>query len=429
MTGNSPAPQAPTLFYGWVLVAVLLILLSLGQGVAIYMYSLVAGAVNTEFGATRFMLMLGSTGMFLMIGLCSPVLGRLLDRYPSKGILLAGAIAMGLGFMLVALSVHIWMVVASYVVFLGVGAAILSPLATSTLLSRWFVRRRGLAIGIATLGTQFGGFVFPPIVAATMEAYSWRIAIGGLGLAILVILPPVIWLLVVDRPENKGQLPDGQSLPVAAEGQGAAPRPVAPKLGFAELLLQRNFLLVVAIVGVVVATNTLLLTNLALFAAEVGETPARGALLVSLTSLLGIAFSPLVGWLCDTISIRLVAALVTLFLALACFIFGVANTYPLLLLATFFQGVGGGGVFPLWASLVGHLYHTRVYGQVMGSVTLLISISTAMAPVLGGWSYDVTGGYRFMFLVLLALLILVLLLTPLLRVPRDQGEKFGAALA
>ncbi len=182
----------------------------------------------------------------------------------------------------------------------------------------------------------------------------------------------------------------------------------------------------VAIVGAGVATNTVLLANLSLFATDLGEPPVRGAFLVSLVALLGIFFSPFIGWLCDVIHIRVATVLVTLSLAAACAVFSLATTYPLLLLATCFMGVGGGGVFPLWASLVGRLYHTRVYGQVMGATTLVTALFTALGPPFGGWVHDTTDSYRWLFLTLLGVLVAVTAMAAFLRVPGREADKFGA---
>lgn len=411
----------PTLFYGWILVAVMLLLLSVGWGTTVYMFSVVAGALYSEFNPSRAVLMTCSTGMMLMVGLSSPLLGRLLDRYPNKLILAMGSLSMGFGFIAVSVSPAIEAVVLSYILLIGLGMATLSTLTVSTLLSRWFVRRRGLAIGIAALGTQFGGFLYPPIFAAAMESYDWRIAIGGLGLLILVVLPLFIWLFIVDSPEHKGLHPDGDSEPSAAPTSG--PAAGGATLSLRQLFVQRNFLLVVGIVGSAVAANTVLLANLALFATDLGEQAVQGAFLVSLVALLGIFFSPFVGWLSDAINIKWVTVLVTASLATSSLIFSLADNYTTLLIAAVFMGVGGGGVFPLWASLVGKLYDTRVYGQVMGATTLVIALFTAIGPPLGGWIHDSTESYRLLFLLLLGLLSIMTVLTGLIRVPSTSVSK------
>ena len=280
------------------------------------------------------------------------------------------------------------------------------------------VRRRGLAIGIAALGTQFGGFLYPPIFAAAMEAYEWRLALGSLGLLIVLIMPVLIRLFIVDQPADKGLHPDGDDAPAAAE---ATNRAKPAKLSLLSLFKQRNFVLVVLIVGAAVATNTVLLANLSLFATDLGEEAVRGAFLISLVALLGIFFSPFVGWLSDVINIKWVTALITASLAVCCLIFSVATSYPILLTAAFFMGVGGGGVFPLWASLVGKLYDTRIYGQVMGATTRVIALFTAAGPPFGGWVHDTTQSYRLLFLTLLVILAVMTLLITFIKVPQT-GE-------
>lgn len=408
-------PHKP--FYGWILVGAMLLLLSVGWGTTVYMFSVVAGALYTEFNPTRLVLMTCSTGMMLMVGLSSPVLGKLLDRYPNKYLMLAGTVSMGIGFICIAFSTHIGMVVVSYILPIGFGMATLSTLTVSTLLARWFVRRRGLAIGIAALGTQFGGFVYPPVFASVMASYDWRIAIGGLGLLILLIVPILVWVLVVDRPEDKGLFPDGDETPTETPSADQS----AATLSFWQLLGQRNFLLVVFIVGAAVATNTVLLANLALFATDLGEAPVKGAFLISLVALLGVFFSPAVGWLSDMINIKWVTAIITASLAGSCLVFSVAANYPMLLAAAFLMGIGGGGVFPLWASLVGKLYDTRIYGQVMGATTLIIALFTAVGPPFGGWVHDTTDSYRLLFLTLLAILGLMTALITLIKVPTQTN--------
>ena len=412
----------PKLFYGWVLVAVMLLLLSVGWGTTVYMFSVVAGALYQEFEPTRLVLMICSTGMMLMVGLSSPLLGKLLDRYPNKWIMLCGTLSLGLGFIGISLSADIWMVVASYVLLIGAGMATLSTLTVSTLLARWFVKRRGLAVGIAALGTQFGGFIYPPLFAQAMQAYDWRVAIAGVGGLILLIVPAAIWFLVTDKPEDKGQYPDGASEPAQSQQTSSseqnAGEPVQLSLG--TLFTQRNFLLLVGIVGSAVATNTVLLANLSLFATDLGETAVRGAFIISLVAFLGIFFSPFVGWLSDVVPIKTVTAIVTGSLAISCLLFSMANTYPMLLAAALFMGVGGGGVFPLWASLVGKLYSLKVYGQVMGASTLVIALLTAIGPPFGGWIHDTTGSYRQLFLTLLVILAVMTVLIAWIRVPTAQ---------
>ncbi len=419
-SGNSPA--GPRVFYGWILVVLLLFLLSVGMGTSMYMYSVVAGAVGEEYAAGRFVLMAGSTGMLLLLGLCSPLLGTMLDRYPSKWILMGGAVVMGLGFVWIALSTHIWMVVASYILFIGVGAATLSTLTTATLLTRWFVRHRGLAIGIGTLGTQFGGFFYPPLLAAAMETWDWRIAIGGLGVLIMVIVPLIIWWLVVDRPEDLDLQPlGGESSDGPGVGKASKPGGV-PRLSFPQLFAHRNFLLVVLVIGVSSATNTTLLANLVRHGPG-GARRARGVpgiaggvaggVFQSLPGLVGRRDQYQGGDRPDDVRVGRLLPGVQRRRQLSPVVAG--------------GGLSSAGAGGFRAAVVGHLYHNRVYGQVMGSTTLVVSIFTAAAPLFAGWVHDTTGSYRLVFITLLAIILVLMLCITLIRVPREQSDKFGAA--
>ncbi len=409
------------IFYGWYLVALTLFLQSVGVGTTLYMYSVIAGAIGTDMPSARSVLMLGSTGMLVVGALLSPVIGRLLDRHAMKWIIISGGIALGLGFVLLGFSTKIWHVVLCYMLFMGVGLTALGSVVASTLLARWFVRYRGLAIGISALGTQFGGFAYTPMLAALIEAHDWRIAVMLMGLVILILVPVAAYLWVVDHPAQKQLEPDGKkALPVATGAAGSADIPTQPDVGlpFHKLMLQRNFIILFIFAGSLGGVvNNAVIANLSLFATDLGESVTRGAFLVSLLAFIGLFTSPLTGWLGDRINIKIVAVALTLSMAAAAFLFSIADSYPLLLGATIFQGMAGGGFFPLWALLVARLYHLSVYGQVMGTTAVAAFGGAAIGPVLAGWLYDLTDSYRLIFLIFLAMLLLVAGLVTMLRPP------------
>lgn len=412
------------IFYGWFLVALTLFLQSVGVGTTLYMYSVIAGAIGADMPTARSVLMLGSTGMLLLGAALSPLLGRLLDRYPMKWIIVSGGVALGVGFILLALSTHIWHVVVCYMVFMGVGLTALGSVPASTLLARWFVRYRGLAIGISALGTQFGGFAYTPMLAAMIDAQDWRIALTLMGIAILVTVPLAAYLWVVDHPEDKGLVADGEPAEPAGNASGQAQgRPAQPEhpdagVPFYKLITQPNFIILflfAATLGGVV--NNAVIANLSLFATDIGETVTRGAFLVSLLAFIGLFTSPLTGWIGDRIDVKYVAVALCLFMATAALLYSVADSYRMLLVATVFQGMAGGGFFPLWALLVARLYHLSVYGQVMGTTAVGAFGGAAIGPVFAGWLYDVTGSYRAVFLIFLATLAVVTVLVTRLRTP------------
>lgn len=420
-------------FYGWWLVVICLFVVSIGFGAGVYLYSVIADAMQETYPGSRFLLMMGITGLLIAMALMSRKVGMLIDKYPIKYTLMGGSLAMGLGFILIALSTNIWQVITVYTVFIGAGAATLSGLTATTLLSRWFVRHRGLAIGIAALGSQFGGFVYPPIMAHVIETYEWRTAVASLGILISVCIPLLTYFWVVDQPAQKGLHPDGalreltfRQDPEEIQGQltntkeAIEPeienKPV-PTIRLRYLLSQSNFLILALTIGVASAVSTTTIANLSLFATDLGETPERGAFLISILSIIGVASSPLVGRLCDIWNMKLISISLFICSAVAALVFMSATSYHLLLFAALLQGAAGGGIYPLWACLVGRIYDSTIYGQIMGSTTLVVFLIIAPAPLMAGWIHDVTGSYRMLFVVMLTLMVACALTISKLQLP------------
>lgn len=426
-------------FYGWWLVLISLLVVSIGFGASVYLYSVIADALQQTYPGSRFLLMMGITGLLVAMALMSPKVGRLIDKYPIKYTLIGGSVVMGTGFILIALSTNIWQVIVLYTLFVGAGAATLSGLTVTTLISRWFVRHRGLAIGIAALGSQFGGFLYPPLMAHLIELYEWRLVVASLGITIIVAMPLLTYFVVVDQPHYKGLRPDGdvheQDVPPRSvenndSGENVIPAPALsgpgldqkPNISFGYLLSQPNFLLIALTIGAASAINTTMIANLSLFATDLGESPGRGAYLVSLFSIIGVVSSPLIGRFCDIYNVKTISVGIFICSAIATLVFTVATSYPLLLFASLLQGTAGGGLYPLWACLVGRVYHTSIYGQMMGATTLVVFLIIAPAPLLAGWIYDITGSYRILFILMLALMVVCAALIGKLRIPYQQNN-------
>ncbi len=397
-------------FYGWWLVLVCLLMQGIAAGVTIYLYSIIAGEVEREFSAGRAVVMLGLTGSSITTALIAPKLGDWLDRLPIRRIVTISALLMGSGFLAMSFTPSVWGFVLSYAILVAAGTVGLSMLIAPLLLSRWFLRYRGLAMGIAALGTQVGGFLCPPLLTALIEAFDWRVAMQAVGIFVILVVP-LLASLIVDRPESIGLAPDGdERVPDAASATEQAP-PVALR----QILRDRNFWFAGFGIAVMVAMFTTVLANLALFATDIGTPRDRAALLISLYAVVGVVFSPLIGRFCDRFDIRWVFALLMVVNIGAMALFAVAGTYIGLFLATALIAVSGGGLMPFWGALIGKLFDIRMYGRVMGAMTLFTVAAASLAPILSGWLFDVTGSYRTLFLVLMALNALPLFYLPLMR--------------
>lgn len=407
-------------FYGWWLVLVCLLVQAVAAGVTIYFYSLLAGEVDQEFSSGRALVMLGLTGSGITTSLLAPKMGDWLDRHSIRLIVSCSALAMGTGFIAMSYTPTVWGFIVSYAVLVATGTVTLSMLFAPLLLSRWFLRRRGLAIGIAALGTQLGGFVVPPLIALVIEAYDWRIAVRAVGLLVVVVIPLLSWRTIIDRPQLVGLGPDGDQPLEAAPDSGTDSQ--RPPPGLAAILRDRSFWLAGFGIAVMVAMFTTVLANIAFFATDTGADRDQAAWLISLYALVGIVFSPLIGRFCDQFDIRLVFAGLLITNILALILFRGAENYQSLIYATALVAVSGGGFMPFWGAMIGRLFPLSQYGTVMGAMTLFAVSASSLAPILSGVLFDATGNYQVLLLALTLLMVVALLCVPLIR----SGQKIQA---
>lgn len=418
----------PKIYYGWWLVLVCLLIQAVSAGTTIYIFSVFAKEYEIAFEAGRATIMLGLTGMYIAVALVAPKLGKLLDRYSIRRVMIGSGIVMGAGFVIMSFSTSVWHIVGGYTVFISAGMATLVMIACPALLSRWFVRYRGLAIGIAALGTQFGGFTFPPTVAFLIDAFDWRFALRSVGIFGAMSITLLVWFLVYDRPEDRGLHADGDA--EAPDSKAAAtPRRAAPSAAtLLDVFKVRNFWLGTFGLALMYAMVNVALANLALFATDIGTPKEKAAFLVSIFALVGMVASPTIGRFTDVADLRLLLGSM-----LACSVTGlsmylVANTYTGLAIATAIIAIPGGSLIPITGALAGRLFDLSMYARAFGAITLFTMTFSALAPMLSGWVFDVTGSYRFFFRVFIGLLVVAFVLALMIRKDAHEQDEGASAL-
>ena len=198
-------------FYGWVIVAVVFV--SMGIGVnARTAFSLLFPPILDEFRWDRAVTAGAFSFGFLVSAIMSPLLGRMMDRVGPRAVMELGVVLMAAGLLLAPLTTEPWHLYATLGVLVGGGSVCLGYSGQSLFLPNWFVRRRGLATGIAFAGVGVGSIVLLPSVQLVIESAGWRTACWTMGLLVLVVLAPIN-LLLRKRPEDMGLQPDGDAAP------------------------------------------------------------------------------------------------------------------------------------------------------------------------------------------------------------------------
>ena len=215
LTRVGPVMRLP-FFYGWLIVAVVFV--SMGIGVnARTAFSLLFPPILDEFRWERAVTAGAFSFGFLVSAVMSPLLGRMMDRVGPRTVMELGVVLMAAGLLLAPLTTEPWHLYATLGVLVGAGSVCLGYSGQSLFLPNWFVRRRGLATGIAFAGVGVGSIVLLPAMQLVIESAGWRTACWTMGLLVLIVLAPIN-LLLRKRPEDMGLRPDGD----AAHGRAAA---------------------------------------------------------------------------------------------------------------------------------------------------------------------------------------------------------------
>src|SRR5215469_6868468 len=196
-------------FYGWVVVAVTFITMAIGVNVRTA-FSLFFPPILSEFGWERGVTAGAFSFGFVVSGAVSPLIGRLMDRAGPRAVMELGVALMAGGLLLAPLTSAPWHLYITIGVMVGAGSVCLGYSGQSLFLPNWFIRRRGLAIGIAFAGVGIGSVTLLPWIQLMIERSGWRTACTAMGILILVVLAPIN-LLLRKRPEDVGLLPDGHT--------------------------------------------------------------------------------------------------------------------------------------------------------------------------------------------------------------------------
>ncbi|MDE2064120.1 MAG: MFS transporter, partial [Bradyrhizobium sp.] len=194
-------------FYGWIIIAVTFVTMAIGVN-ARTAFSLLFPPILGEFGWDRGVTAGAFSFGFVVSGIASPLIGRLMDRLGPRSVMELGVALMGSGLLLAPLTTQPWHLYLTIGVLVGAGSVCLGYSGQSLFLPNWFIRSRGLAIGLAFAGVGIGSMTLLPWVQVMIERGGWRTACTAMGILILAVLAPIN-LLLRKRPEDLGLLPDG----------------------------------------------------------------------------------------------------------------------------------------------------------------------------------------------------------------------------
>lgn len=398
-------------FYGWLVVMVVFVTMAIGVN-ARTAFSLFFPPIIGEFGWDRGVTAGAFSFGFIVSAFMSPLIGRLMDRYGPRGVMLLGVVLMGSGLLLAPLTTQPWHLYLTIGVLVGAGSVCLGYSGQSLFLPNWFIRRRGLAIGIAFAGVGIGSVTLLPWVQHMIEQTSWRTACTTMGIIVFVVLAPIN-LLLHKRPEDIGLQPDGDAAPTATSAKPVSNivDPVWANTEWTLKLAMRTARFWWICIGYFAGLYIWYAVQVhqTKFLLDIGFSSSVGVWALGVVSLLGIPGQIYLGHLSDRVGREAVWAISCIGFAV-CFAALMALKFVpslwLVYLMVVTQGVLGYGLTSVMGPVVLEIFQGKHYGSIFGTIMLAALAGGAAGPWATGVLYDFFGDYTIAFAVGIAMSVL-----------------------
>lgn len=408
-------------FLGWRMVRIGFLANFLTSAVTLATFGNFVDPVSEAFGVSRSTTSQGMAIAFLVTGLAGPFVGAMLDRGRARSMMAAGSVLAGTGLILLSRATEFWQIAILFCGLVGLGSALFGLLPSMALVTHWFVRQRGLAIGVSAAGLTIAAGVAPAIADFLIDLYGWRMAVLAFGLVTIGIGLPVFGGFVIGRPEAIGQRPDGDDVPVQSD--------LAMEHGDAEAVLETRELVrdpklwILSLGFGLILTSPLVLTPIIVpFGTDLGLSSRQASaffLAMMPFSLLG---KLVIGKLADVAPIKPAMALVVFGNVFIWFVFYLEPNFHAFLAAGALYGIGIGGAAPLQGVAVARIFGRSNFGRVSGLGGLVAVVVITSAMVLFQFLYSATGHYQLGFIVQASLVIVGGVLIAVLPIPAAKGN-------
>ena len=387
------------IFYGWwVVLARLLIFF----GIAASPFTVILKQLMNEFDTGRGAVSLLPSISCIAGAICSYFVATLLEKHSIRKFLLWGMVIGGISFLLCATVNRLWQLYLLYFV-LGFGIhGIAGSVPLATLVSKWFNRKRGLAMGITWAGLPIGMMAIIPIVGVIATNFGWRATYLFAGALTLAISIPLTLLIIKDSPEEMGLLPDGD---VSVNENAATPKiaennndSITEKPRLSAYLRRIPLWLVCLSFFLMMLGEMAVVTHEVAFLTDMGISAVLAASTFGVTAGLSGLGRTISGWLADKISIRYLIILLLVIEIIGILVLLRANSMALVWTFVIIFGIASGSSFSLLPLVIRDIFSAKAQNILFGFANTLFIIAQASGAPFSGFIFDATGSYHWVFI-------------------------------
>jgi MFS family permease len=388
--------DSAAIFYGWRVVLVSAQGLFWGIPIAVYSFSVFFKPLMQEFHAGRAAVSLAFTLQLLVGALSAAPLGWLIDRFGARRVILTGTAIFGLILVINRLFTGSLTELYVFYVLLGLSIHGVGPIPYGTVVSHWFDRRRGLALGLTMLGIGLGAMVMPSLAQTLIGRFGWKTAYSILGASVLLVCWPTVACFLREKPGDLGLVCDGATATTSLADNESTRQGLTAR----EAWCSRDFWIMVCAFILVSASVQGCVVHMAAMLNDKGlssNSAALGSSLIGAAVLIGRAGT---GYLLDRFLASRLAAILFGASALGVGLLWLADS-RLMLAGAFLVGLGLGAEIDIIAYMTSRYFGLLDFGKVYSSALAAFALAGALGPLLMGAGFDRTGSYRDPLLVFL----------------------------
>jgi nitrate/nitrite transporter NarK len=385
------------IFFGWYLVAASVVANTIFSAAFFQGFGVLIIPIERTFGWDRWVISAAMSLRQLQSSIVSPTVGLLLDRFSARKLIFWSAVISGAGFIGLGFTTGIVSFFLFFVIICLGAAGVSHAVTWPVIISRWFRRNRGLAIGLAVMGPIFGT---PVVILNTQieQAYGWRVVLFAYG-AIVLIGITLLSMLVRDRPEPYGLRPDGdppqESTAIERSADAAPPRADAGLTLRAVLRTKDFWLFAGYLSGTFTINSAIQVHMIPYFEQDVGLTAAWAAVVMSMVYIMSGIGRIGGGYLLDRIDYRYVLAVVAAMMGFALLYLEVVTVKSLWATLPFslMFGISLGCLVPMRGAVGAIMFGTRTIGGILGLLQGGSIAAGVVGPLAMGVIFDLNGNY------------------------------------
>ena len=406
-------------FFGWRMVAIAIAIDFFAVGFAFQSYPVIQLQLEKELNLSRFVTTLTIPIFMMCSAIFFPIVGKLLDQYSVKKIIVWGGFIYSISLMSLYLTFNYFTFILIYGLPIALGATLMGNLATSKLVSSWFERQAGRALGIAAVGVSFAGFIFPNLTQYFLMdvlLLEWREVYLVFGIFLLLIITPLIFFLVIDKPDDVGQEVDGGMKEIGIEPD----ENIGVEWEIKDLLKNSNFWILTIVFALQFSSMMAILAHLTFYASERGWAD-QAAFIFGMYAIPAMLSKVVFGWLVEKkLDPRMAVSISLAFQAMGLLLITTTQSPTQLALVIALFGFGGGAGLPMSNILFRNTFTPKSFGTSRGLSQPFIFLMQAVGTPGVALIFQYYGNYNNAFLMLTVMVVLAIFIIWLLKEPQED---------